>query len=149
MGKVYDKLMEFKNKYLGGVTWFRLKQHCNIVEKHLNPNEDLVFVFAGQLDKDHFSFFNTGVVAITTERLIVAQNRLIVGYKFSSITPDLYNDLQVEAGLIWGLVTVDTVREQIYVSDLPKSGLSEIETQVTMAMQEAKKKYKKSGEEDK
>ena len=71
------------------------------------------------------------------------------GYKFSSITPDLYNDLQVEAGLIWGLVTVDTVREQIYVSDLPKSGLSEIETQVTMAMQEAKKKYKKSGEEDK
>ena len=84
MGKVYDKLMEFKNKYPGGVTWFRLKQHCNIVEKHLNPNEELVFVFAGQLDKDHFSFFNTGVVAITTERLIVAQNRLIVGYKFSS-----------------------------------------------------------------
>ena len=104
------------------------------------------FAFAGQLDDNALSFFNTGVLVITNERLIVAQNRLLIGYKFSSITPDLYNDLQVDAGLIWGTLTIDTIKEKIYISNLDKSSLPEIETQVTMFMQEAKKKYKRHTE---
>lgn len=142
----YRKLMLFQQKYPGAVTWFRLKKHCQIINKHLNPNETIQFCVAGQLDNDNLSFFNTAVLALTTERIIIAQNRLLVGYYFSSITPDLFNDLQVSTGLIWGTLTIDTLKEKVYLSNLAKSSLPELETQITMFMQEAKKKYAKSDE---
>ena len=136
----YDNLKLFKKKYPGSVTWFRLKKHCAIIDKHLNPNETIDFVIAGQLDNDNLSFFNTGVLAITSERILVAQNRLFIGYKLSSITPELYNDMQVDSGLIWGTLCIDTVKEKIYVSNLAKSSLAEIETSITMFMHDAKNK---------
>lgn len=138
----YEKLMAFKKKFPHSVTWFRLKKHCEVLDKHLNPGEEIQFICAGQLDPEPFSFFNTGVLAITNERILVAQNRLLIGYKFSSITPDLYNDMQVDCGLFWGTLCIDTVKEKIYVSDLDKESLPEIETSITMFMTDAKKKYK-------
>lgn len=141
MNSCYDKLMAFKKKFPKCVTWFRLKSHAAIVDKHLNPGEHVDFILAGQLDEKPLSFFNTGVLAITNERIIVAQNRLLIGYKFSSITPDLYNDMQVNCGLLWGTVCIDTVKEKIYVSNLDKDSLPEIETSITMFMADAKKKY--------
>lgn len=142
----YAELKLFVEKYPGGITWFRLKKHCAIVDMHLNPNESIQFVMAGQLDNNHFSFFNTAVLAITTERIIIAQNRLLVGYKFSSITPDLYNDLQIDSGLIWGSICIDTMKEKVYFSNLDKKSLPEIETNISMFMQEAKKKYLKEND---
>lgn len=142
----YGKVKLFKRKYPWTVSW-RIKKHCSVIDIHLNPNEKIEFAFTGQLDDKPLSLFNTGVLAVTTERLIIAQKKLIIGYKFSSVTPDLYNDLLVRAGILWGTVTIDTVREQIHISDLDKSSLPEIETAITMFMQEAKKKYLK-GEED-
>lgn len=137
----YEMLKAFKNKFSGSVSW-RNKKHCKIIDMHLNPNEKIQFIFSGQLDDKPLSLFNTGVIAVTNERLIIAQKKLIVGYKFSSITPDLYNDLTVRSGIIWGTIIIDTVREQVYISDLDKASLPEIETEITMFMQEAKKKYR-------
>lgn len=145
MKSCYLHLLPFIKKFPGSVTWFRLKKHCQIIDKHLNPNETIQFVFAGQLDQDNLSFFNTGVVAVTSERLLIAQNRLIVGYKIISVTPDLYNDLSISTGLIWGSVCIDTVKEKVYVSNLSKKSLPEIETSITMFMQESKKMYAKKG----
>ena len=144
----YAELMLFKKKFPGTLTWFRLRKHCSIIDKHLNPNERIEFCFAGQLDASATSIFNTGVIAITNERIMIAQKRLFVGYRFSSITPDLYNDMQVYSGIIWGRVTIDTVKEKIEVSNLSKSSLPEIETMITTYMQEAKKEYRKRGEDE-
>lgn len=145
--KCFGKLKLYLDKYPKGVTWFRLKKHCAIVDKHLNPGETINFVLAGQLDNDQLSFFNTGVLVITSERLIVAQNRLLIGYKFSSITPDLYNDMQVDCGLLWGTLCIDTVKEKIYVSNLDKRALPEIETSITTFMCDAKKNTSNSENE--
>lgn len=142
----YAELMLFVKKYPGAVTWFRLKKHCEIIDKHLNPDERIEFAIAGQLDNNSLSFFNTGVLVLTNKRIMIAQNRLLVGYKLSSITPDLFNDLSVDSGLIWGTVAIDTIKEKVYVSNLSKASLPEIETQITMFMQEAKKELKE--EED-
>lgn len=136
----YSELKLFINKFPGCVTWFRLKSHCKIVDKHLNPNEQILYILAGQLDNNYLSFFNTGVLAITNERIIVAQNRLIVGYKFTSITPDLYNDMNVDAGLLWGTLCIDTVKEKIYVSNLDKNCLAEVETSITTFIREVRSK---------
>ena len=45
----YEKVKAFKDKFPGTVTW-RLKRHCNVIDKHLNPNEELLYAFAGQLN---------------------------------------------------------------------------------------------------
>lgn len=144
----YEKLKAFKHKFPKCVTWFRLKKHCGIVDKHLNPGEHVDFILAGQLDNETLSFFNTGVIAITNQRIIVAQNRLLIGYKFSSITPDLYNDMQVDCGLFWGTLCVDTVKEKIYVSNLDKDSLPEIETSITMFMADAKRNLNNTTEDE-
>lgn len=67
--------------------------------------------------------------------------RLLFGYFLYSITPDMFNDLTVYSGLIWGKVAIDTVKEIVYVSNLSKKSLDEIETKVTEYMMEEKKKY--------
>ena len=53
----------------------------------------------------------------------------------------MFNDLTVYAGLIWGKVKIDTIKELVYVSNLSKKSLDEIETKVTEYMMEEKKKY--------
>ena len=140
MSTVYEKALEFKSKYPGGIAW-RLKKHCDVVEKHLNPGEEPIFVFMGQKNNTFYEIFTSCVVVLTNKRLLIGQKRVVWGYFLSSITPDMYNDLQVYQGLIFGKVTIDTVKEEVVISNLPKSGLDEIETNITEMMMIEKQKY--------
>lgn len=142
MGQVYDKALEFKKKHRGGVAW-NLKKHCEVVEKHLNPGEEVKFVFAGQKNELFYELFTTCVVVLTNKRILIGQKRVVWGYFLSSVTPDLYNDLFVYQGLIWGKIKIDTVKEEITISNLPKSGLDDIETNISEMMMEEKQKYAK------
>ena len=108
----------------------------------------MLYAFAAQNNGTHDSIFDTAVLALTSERLIIAQDRIVIGYKVSTITPDLYNDLQVNAGIIWGTVTIDTIKETVIFSNISKRALSEIQRNITSFMIEAKKKYKDREEED-
>ena len=74
---------------------------------------------------------------------VIGQDDIIVGYNLNSITPDLFNDLQVYSGIIWGKITIDTVKETVEISNLDKRSLAEIETSVTSFMIAEKKKYPK------
>ena len=140
MSKVLSKLLEYKRKYSSTIMW-RVSAHCKILEQNLHDDEELLYVFAGQKNHNHFDIFNTFVVALTNPRLIFAQKRLIVGFSFSSITPDMFNDLQITSGLIWGSVMIDTVKEVIYLTNISKRSLSEIQKVITKFMIEEKKKY--------
>jgi hypothetical protein len=53
----------------------------------------------------------------------------------------MFNDLKVEMGLVWGKIIIDTVKEEVFLSNIQKSALSEIETNITQYMMEEKKKY--------
>ena len=64
----------------------------------------------------------------------------IVGYKVNSITPELYNDMQVNAGIIWGTITIDTMKEVVHFSNISKKALPEIQTTINSYMLEEKKK---------
>ena len=143
MGKVYDQVLMFKAKYPHTVTWFRLKKHARIVEMHLNADEEPLYSFAGQKGGSPLDIFNTCVVCLTNKRLVIGQDDIIVDYNFNSITPDLFNDMQVYSGIIWGKITIDTVKETIEISNLDKRSLAEIETSVTSFMISEKKKYPK------
>ena len=140
MATAYDLVKEFKKRYPSTICWWRTKKHAKLVDDNLNAGEEVIYAFAAQNNNDHGSIFDTAVLALTNQRLIVAQNRLLIGYKINSITPQLYNDMQINAGIIWGTVTIDTMKEVIYFSNISKKALPEIQVTVNSYMVEAKKK---------
>lgn len=133
-------VLDFKKRYPFTVMW-RVKKHCEVVEKHLNPNEKVLYAFAAQMNNDATNIIDTAVLCVTSERLLIAQDQILYGYTLNSVTPEMYNDLQVEAGLLWGRIIIDTVKEVIYFSNLSKKSLVEIESIISMYMMEAKKLY--------
>lgn len=137
---VYEKLVEFKEKYPMTVAW-RLKKHAKIVDNHLNPGEEVLYAFAAQKNESPLDIFMTYAVVLTNKRIILAQKRLIFGYFYTAITPDMFNDLTLKMGLIWGSVHIDTVKEVVKLSNIQKGALDEIETYITEYMMEEKKKY--------
>ena len=141
MGKVYEQVRMFKAKYPHTITWFRLRKHAAVVEKHLNPDEEPIYTFAGQKDGNPLSIFNTCVVCLTNKRIIIGQDSIVVDYTLNSITPELFNDMQVYSGILFGKVTIDTIKETIEISNLDKRALAEIESSVTSFMLAEKKKF--------
>ena len=140
MDNIYNKLKEFKNKFRKTICW-RLKSHAKVIEKHLNPGETINYAFAAQKGMSAYDIFSTYVVVLTNKRILLAQKRVLYGYSFLAITPDMFNDLTVDAGLIWGQINIDTVKETVILSFVDKRALDEIETQITEYMMEEKKKY--------
>jgi len=136
----YELIRKFLNKYPFTIAW-RTKQHCKIIDKHLNPDEKILYIFAGQKNDRMSEIFNTYVVALTDKRIMVATKRLVFGYFFKSITPDMYNDLTIQKGLIFGRVVLDTIKEVITITNIDPKALSEIESNITDIMIEQKKKY--------
>ncbi len=141
MGAVYDQARLFKHKYPKTVSWYRIQKHAQVIEKHLNPGEVVKYTFVGQKNDLFYDVFSTSVIAVTNKRILIGQKRLLFGYFLTSITPDMFNDLEVYQGLLWGKVTIDTIKEVVAISNLDKKSLPEIETNVTEFMMEEKKKY--------
>ena len=139
---IYDSVKEFKSRFSKTVA-FRLKKHSEVVQKHLNPEENVLFVFCGQKNFSSLTFINSCVVALTNKRIIIGQKRLLWGYFFTAITPDMYNDLKVRKNLIWSDVEIDTIKENVYLSNIDPDGAVEIETNITEFMMREKKKYGK------
>jgi len=137
---VYEELLKFKKKYKGTLS-FRLKEHCKILEKHLNPDEKILYIFTGQKNNSSIAIPNTFVVALTNKRLLFARKRLLFGYFFYAVTPDMFNDLKVNSGIIWGKIIIDTVKELAIINNISKQALDDIETNITEYMMKEKKKY--------
>ena len=138
----YQKLLAFKRRNSGTICW-RLKAHAKVIDKHLNPDEEIQYVFAAQKGLSSFDFFNTYVIAVTNKRLLLAQKRVLFGYMFLAVTPDMFNDLTVSTGIFWGKIIIDTVKEVVNLSNVSKKAAYEIETNVTEMMMKEKRKYVK------
>ncbi len=139
---VYKKVKEFKSRYPLTVAW-RLKAHSKIIDLHLNPGEEVKYAFAAQKNDNPLDIITTYVIALTNKRILLGQKRLIFGYFFTAITPDMFNDLEVKMGIIWGKVSIDTVKEYVPLSNIQREALPEIETCITEYMMREKKKYAK------
>ena len=143
MSTTYNLAKEFKKKYPKTIAW-RLKSHSKIIDMHLSSNEKILYLFLGQKNIHPLDFVNTNIIAITNKRIMLATKRLVFGYFLISITPDMYNDITIKKGLIWGNVIIDTIKEKVYLSDIDPKALPEIENKITDIMHEAKKAYKTS-----
>ena len=140
MSTSYEKLSQFMHKYSFTVAW-RLRRHCEIIDRHLNPGEEILYIFAGQKNEHSGDIFNTYVVTFTNKRIMVATKRVLFGYFFKSITPDMYNDLTIHKGLVFGRVVIDTIKEVIVITNIDPKALGEIETNITEIMLKQKKEF--------
>lgn len=140
MGSVYNKILEFNRKYPGGIT-FRNSKHAKVIEEFLNPDEEVLCAFCAQKNEKATEIFNTFAIVLTSKRILLGHKRLLWGSFLYSITPDLYNDMKIYKGLIWGKIVIDTVKEEITLTNIPSSCLDEIETTISEYMMEAKQKY--------
>jgi len=140
MVTVYEKAKEFKRKYPATVA-FRIKAHSKLAQKFVGNDEEIKYVFVAQKNFKSYEFINTNVIVLTNKRLLVATKRLLFGYFYKAITPDLFNDITLRSGLLWGKVVIDTVKEIVILSNIDKAALSEIEQNVSNVMMEEKKKY--------
>lgn len=126
MNSVYTMIKRFKNRYPLTIAW-RLKSHAKVLEKHLNPGEEIIYAFIGQKNSS-FDLFSTSVILLTNKRILIGRDRIVFGYFLTSITPEMFNDFKVSNLIIWGKVYIDTVKEYITISCLDKRALVEIET---------------------
>ena len=147
MSSVYTKVLKFKNKYPNTIAW-RLRLNSEIVQRHLNEDEEVIYAFAAQKNDNFLDIASTAVVALTNKRILIGRKRVLFGYFLDSITPDLFNDLKIKGGLIWGKVYIDTIKEFITLSNISNSALPEIESAISSYMVEAKKQYAKQNKEE-
>jgi len=124
MGKVYPLIARFIDRYPFTLAW-RLKSHAKVLEKHLNPGEEIIYAFAGQKNA---SLFSTSIVLLTNKRILIGSKRVVFGYFLTSVTPEMFNDFKVSNLILWGKVYIDTVKEFIVISGLQKKALVEVET---------------------
>ena len=140
MGKVYEQALKFKQRHPMTIAW-RLKKNSSVIEQHLNPGEKPLYTFAAQKNDSPFNIWSTAVICLTNKRILIGRKRVVFGYFLNAITPDMFNDLKINSGLIWGKVRIDTIKEHIVLSNIDKNALVEIETVISSYMMEEKKKY--------
>jgi hypothetical protein len=144
---VYQQLLDFKKKYPMTIAW-RLKSHAKVIEKHLNPGEEILYTFAAQKNDNPLDIITTYAVVLTNKRIMVGSKRVLFGYFFTTITPDMFNDLKVNMGIIWGKIYIDTVKEFVTFSNIDRNALPEIETNISEYMMNEKRKIAQSNEND-
>ena len=139
---IYEKAKEFKKRYPKTIA-FRIKAHSKVAQKFIGKDEEIKYVFLAQKNVHSLDFVNTNIVVLTDKRIIVATKRLVFGYFFRMITPDMFNDLTIKHGILWGKVIIDTIKEKVILSNIDQDALAEIDDNVTMYMLEKKKESSK------
>ena len=134
---IYDYCKEFKRKFPGTISW-RMKQHCSVVENHLNDDEVVLYAFCAQRNDRWYEIFYTSVFVFTNKRMMIGKKGLIGNYFFTTITPDMLNDFQVRANILWGAVEIDTIKEYFTISNISKKALPEIEDAISKYMMNEK-----------
>ena len=137
---IYNKIKDFKKRYPMTISW-RLKAHSKVAAEHVNDDEEVLYAFAAQKLTSVFNITSTYVIVITDKRILLAQKRLLFGYFYYTITPDMFNDLTLKMGLFWGKVIIDTVKETVNLTFISKNALREIETVISKYMMQEKRQY--------
>ena len=143
MSVVLKKAMEFKKKYPLTIAW-RLKKNCAVVDEHIGSDEKVLYVFVGQKNKKVFDWVTTCVVAITNRRILIGRKRVLFGYAIDSVMPYMFNDLNVRTNILWGTICIDTVDEDIFISNIDKAAMKEVSDNVSKNMFELKQLFQDS-----
>ena len=134
---IWRQARKFRRRYPLTIS-FRLRAHSKVLAKHLNPGEKIRYVFATQKGPSSWDIFSTYIIAITDKRIMIGRKRIVFGYFFLAVTPELFNDIKVKKGLLWAKIEIDTVKEYIILSNIQGGAASKIETAITQYVMKKK-----------
>lgn len=140
MKTCYDFANSFMKKYPLTMAW-RIKAHSKVIDNLIAPDEEILYVVPGQYNETAVELFNTYLLVFTNKRIILAKKRILFGYFFKSITPDMYNDLTVNKALFWGRIIIDTVKEVITITNIDAKALPEIDNNINEIITKQKKDF--------
>ena len=143
---IYSSVLKFKKKYPWTIAW-HLKRHSKVVENIIDKDEKILYTFCGQRN-DTNMLFDSCVVAVTNKRIIVGEKRALFGYYLITISTELFNDLKITTGIIWGRIEIDTVKENLFISNVDKKAMDEIETKVHEIMLKNKRRLREKKEKE-
>lgn len=115
---------------------WRLK-HFQIVENQLNDDEEVLVAFIGI--KNYVSLTNheeNWAYAVTNKRIIIGQKGLI-GEKVDVISLRDLNDISFRKGLVFGVLIIDTIKEEFNVG-IRKDIATNVHELVTNALMDLK-----------
>lgn len=142
MNDVYEVCKSFLKKYPKTLAW-HVKRHASVISQHIDDDEVILFSFAGQKDTSLLMPFYTTVIVFTNKRMLLGRKRCFGRYLYTSITPDLLNDFEVQANILFGSVEIDTIKEHFIISGLDKRSLPKIEDALSKYLVNEKLKYLK------
>lgn len=122
---IYDLVRRFKTKYPTTIAW-RLSAHAALAEKALDADEEVRYVFCGQKNCMHRDIMSTNVIVFTNKRIILCHKRIFPGYFITSVNIDNVNDIKTKAGILWGMVIIDSIKEKIILSNIAVDALDNI-----------------------
>ncbi|MEG0025953.1 MAG: PH domain-containing protein [Bacilli bacterium] len=128
--EIYQKAKSFKKLFPTTIAW-RLKAHSKVVEQFLNDDEVVDYVFVAQKNDKMFDIMSTYIIALTNQRILMCQKRMIFGYFSTSVQRYMFNDLKIKRGIIWGRIYIDTIKEFIALSNVSVNALLEIERKIS------------------
>jgi len=86
-------------------------KHFALIEQALSEDEEAIVCFIGLHNyvsaTQHDSNF---AYAVTNKRIIMAQQK-IIGQNFQSVSIENINDITMKTSMMWGIVTIDTIKE--------------------------------------
>ncbi len=74
--KIYEGVRGFQKRYPFTLA-FRTNEHTKIIEKHINPDEEVRYAFCGQLNNISFLIPNTFAIVLTNKRLLFARKSIL------------------------------------------------------------------------
>lgn len=120
-------------------------KHFGIIEKSLMDDENVQIAFMGLHNyispTKHDGNF---AYAVTNKRILIAQQK-VLGEIFQTISLDNINDITFTAGAVFGILTIDTIREKFNVG-LDKVGAKNISNGVHKVLDNIKKNTKANDE---
>lgn len=110
---MYDYCIKNNLGYGFNKTWG--KKHFSLILKELKQDEIVYLTFIGMHNyKSSTKHDNYFAYALTNQRFIIAQKKMI-GETVQTISLKNVNDITMQNGLIFGVVTIDTMKEKFNV----------------------------------
>lgn len=106
-----------ENGYGTGLTKGWSKKHFKVLESNLRKDEEVYMTFIGFKDMKGMNHDSTCAYAITNERMILGQKK-VIGENFVAVVLDNINDISLNKKLAYGIITFDTIKETFNVGVL-------------------------------
>lgn len=92
-------------------------KHFKIIENNLMDNEKVHMTFIGLHNYISATKHNNNFAyAITNKRIMLAQKNTIAGENFQTISLKNINDITLQSGIVYAIITVDTIKETFNIA---------------------------------